>query len=66
MYIITKFVDRFLDCGEIIVAQQVIPKPDHDYEIVPAVPATYTKTGSTQGVRCKVCGEWPVEPNTIF
>lgn len=44
---------------------EVISAPGHDEEIVPGTPATYTSTGLTDGVRCKVCSEWLVEPQVI-
>ena len=34
-------------------------------EIVPAVAATYTQTGATQGLRCTHCGAWIIEPEAL-
>ena len=36
---------------------EVITAPGHTEEIVPAVPATCTSTGLTEGKKCSVCGE---------
>ena len=47
------------------MAQQIVPTLPHQYEIVPEVPATYTKEGATAGIRCKLCGEWLLEPQTV-
>ena len=33
--------------------------------VVEGTPATYTKEGLTDGVRCLICGEWVVEPQVI-
>lgn len=42
-------------CGEVLVAQQIIPHEGHKEEAIPAVPATCTSDGKTAGVRCSVC-----------
>ena len=44
-------------CGEILNAQQEVPKADHTKETIPAVDATCTETGLTVGEKCLVCGE---------
>ncbi len=52
-------------CGKVIKTQEVVPAPAHQYEVLPAVEATYYSDGSTVGVRCKLCGEWLVEPQVV-
>ncbi len=42
-----------------------IAEAAHSEEILPAVPATCTKTGLTEGKKCSVCGEVILEQNTI-
>ena len=44
-------------CGEILVAQEVIPALGHTEEVIPGVPATCTEDGLTEGQKCSVCGE---------
>ena len=44
-------------CEEVFIKQEVIPKSDHDWEIVAAVAPTCTEAGRTEGAKCKVCGE---------
>ena len=44
-------------CGEILVAQEVIPALGHTEEVIPGVPATCTEDGLTEGKQCSVCGE---------
>ena len=44
-------------CGEVIVAQQVVPANGHTEEIDQAVSATCMATGLTAGSHCSVCGE---------
>lgn len=44
-------------CGEILVAQEVIPAKGHKEVIDKSVDATCEKTGLTQGSHCEVCGE---------
>ena len=44
-------------CGEILIAQEVVPALGHTEEVLPAVPATCTETGLTEGKKCSVCGE---------
>lgn len=44
-------------CGEILVAQEVIPALGHKEEIIPAVEATCTEEGLTEGLHCANCGE---------
>ena len=52
-------------CGEILVAQEVIPALGHTGEIVPAVSATCTENGLTEGKICSVCGEGLVAQEII-
>ena len=42
-------------CGEVIKAQEVVPKKAHTVVVDPAVPATCTETGLTEGSHCSVC-----------
>lgn len=44
-------------CGEILVAQQIIPATGHDMATDPAVSATCTSDGLTEGSHCSVCNE---------
>ena len=44
-------------CNKVFIEQKVIPKADHDWEIVPAVAPTCTEPGRSEGAKCKVCGE---------
>ena len=42
-------------CGEVIKAQEVVPKKAHTVVVDLAVPATCTETGLTEGSHCSVC-----------
>ena len=44
-------------CGEVLVAQEVIPAKGHTEEIISAVESSCTETGLTEGKKCSVCGE---------
>ena len=44
-------------CGEIIVAQQVVPALDHTEVIDVEVKPTCTETGLTEGKHCSACGD---------
>ena len=44
-------------CGEVLVAQTVVPALGHTEVIDAAVDATCTSTGLTEGKHCSVCGE---------
>ena len=52
-------------CGEILVAQEVIPVIDHAEETVPGKDATCTESGLTDGKKCSVCGEILVAQEVI-
>lgn len=43
-------------CGEVLVAQEVIPATGHAVVTDPAVAATCEETGLTEGSHCSVCG----------
>ncbi|MBR3363848.1 MAG: Ig-like domain-containing protein, partial [Solobacterium sp.] len=44
-------------CGEILVAQEVVPALGHTEEEIPAEAATCTQPGKTAGKKCSVCSE---------
>lgn len=44
-------------CGEILVAQEVVPATGHTVVVDEAVAPTCTETGLTEGSHCSVCGE---------
>ncbi|MBR6650406.1 MAG: hypothetical protein IKL36_03240, partial [Clostridia bacterium] len=44
-------------CGEVIVAQEVIPALGHEEVTIPGYDATCTETGLTDKITCSVCGE---------
>ncbi len=46
-------------------ATEVIPANGHTEEKIPAVSATCTDTGLTEGVKCSVCGEILVKQETV-
>ena len=56
---------KCLDCGEILIEQEIsgvknpttgaIETPAHTEDVLPAVPATLTKPGLTEGKYCTVC-----------
>ena len=52
-------------CGEILVAQTVIPALKHTEEILPAVASTCSQTGLTEGKKCTTCGEITVPQEVI-
>ena len=52
-------------CGEILVAQETVAALGHTEEIIPAVDATCTETGLTEGKKCTVCGEILVAQETV-
>ncbi len=52
-------------CGEILVAQEVIPATGHTEEIISGYDATCTEDGLTDGVQCSICGEILVAQETI-
>ena len=43
------------DCGEVLVAQEVIPALGHKEEVIPGKAATCTEAGLTDGLKCSVC-----------
>ena len=52
-------------CGEILVAQEVIPANGHTEVVDAAVDATCTTAGRTEGKHCSVCGETLVAQTVI-
>ncbi len=53
------------DCGEVIVAPQVIPAKGHNIVVDVAVDSTCVTLGKTEGKYCKDCGEVIVAPKLI-
>ena len=53
-------------CGEILVAQEVIPAKGHTEEAIHGYDATCTEDGLTDGMKCSVCGEMLVEQEIIL
>ncbi len=45
------------ECGEILVAPEVVPKKAHTEEEIPAVAPDCTTPGLSAGVKCSACGE---------
>ena len=52
-------------CETFVSGGEEIPAKGHTEEIVPAVPATCTETGLTEGKKCSVCGTITVEQTII-
>ena len=52
-------------CGEITVAQTLIPSPGHNEVVDAAVPATCASTGLTEGKHCDKCDTVLVEQTVI-
>ena len=52
-------------CGDIIVAQEVIPATGHAEETLAGKAATCTEAGLTEGKKCTVCGETTVAQENI-
>ena len=52
-------------CGEILVAQDIIPVNPHTEERIPAVKPGCETAGSTEGKKCSVCGEILEAPESI-
>ena len=46
-------------------AQTVTPAPGHDLKIIHGYAATIYRSGLTDGVKCKRCGEWIVSQQVI-
>ena len=52
-------------CGEIVVAQTVVPATGHTAEVLPAKDPTCTETGLEAGEKCSVCGTVTVEQKVV-
>ena len=52
-------------CGDVLVAQEVIPATGHTEVTDEAVAATCTETGLTEGKHCSVCGKVITAQQTI-
>ncbi len=52
-------------CGEILVAQEVIPAMGHTEEVILGYDATCTEDGLTEGMKCTTCGEILVAQEVI-
>ena len=52
-------------CGEVLVAQEVVPALGHTEVTDEAVAPTCTETGLTEGAHCSVCGEVLTAQETI-
>ncbi len=47
------------DCYVVVSgSNEAVPAFGHDFETIPATPATATTHGLTAGVKCKTCGYW--------
>lgn len=44
-------------CGQVLIAQTLVPATGHKEETIPAVLATCTTKGLTEGKKCSVCDE---------
>ena len=53
-------------CGDIVVAQKVIPATGHSEIKIPAVAPTCTEPGATEGLKCFTCGEILTNPTPII
>lgn len=54
------------DCGEILVAQVVVPSTGHKEIDIPTIEPTCTENGSENGKKCSVCDEIIIEPQVIL
>ena len=52
-------------CGDIVVAQTVVPATGHTAEVLPAKDPTCTETGLEAGEKCSVCGIDTVEQKVV-
>ena len=57
--------EQCLECGEVLVSQEVVPALGHTEEIISAVSVTCTEDGLTEGKKCSVCGEVLVAQQVI-
>ena len=51
-------------CGDSYVDSKV-PAKGHTSTVIPAIPATCTDLGKTEGSKCSICGEILVKQNTV-
>lgn len=51
-------------CCEEYIEKETLPLADHTPETIPAVPATCTEKGKSEGSKCSVCGTVLVEQKT--
>ena len=57
--------EKCVACGEIVVAQEVIPALGHTEVVTPGTPATFDNAGTSDGIECSVCGAVLALPEVI-
>lgn len=63
--ICSKYYENENAVTAISLADTVLPAIGHSWQIIPAVAATSTSEGSTEGRQCTVCGVYDPEPEVI-